>query len=314
MKIFRKTRYINKEELLSMLNAETKVNALRVIVEKEFVPRLIKQLQEAPTMSNVYDEIDRYHAHILREIIKKSGNYSIVAAVNGVSQAYSLIVALMAHQIGLKPVTYVSLVDIESYQEMITNEKADKLLNPHIRSMLTKYYSQKHLKSDDVLRVLDKLRLMILELGTYRERVIAGLYFDGVMMRLCAFDELSELHFRTLLIERNDFESLRVLLKNDVNAAADVIRRAHPLLTLFSDALKDCLKVAHGIEVLDLVNIMVPAYVSALTLHVSERDVQLKHYFLFLRQAILLKIVLAIIEDSTLKDGLRVVIDRWVVP
>lgn len=314
LKILRKTRYVNKDELLSMLSAETKVNALIAIVEKEFAPRLIKQLEGSPTMIGVYNEIDRYHARILREIVERSGYYSIVAVVDGIAQAYSLIIALMAHQAGLKPVTYVPLTDLEAYRRMIADESVDKRLNPFVRSMLTKYYSHKRLREEDILRMLDELRLMMLRRGSYRERVIAGLYFDGIMMRLCTLEEFSEFYFRTLLFERRDFESLRATLKTDVKAAIDTVRRTHPLLALFSDVLKDCLNITYSLEVLDLVSVIAPAYISALTLHASEHNVQLKQYLLFLRQAILLKMILAHIEDTVVKDGLKVVIERWVIP
>lgn len=314
LKILRKTRYVSKKELLSMLRAETKVNALRAIVGKEFAPKLIKRLEEVPIMSNVYSEIDRYHAHILRGIVEESGYRSLVAAVDGVAQVYSLIVMLMAHQAGLKPVTYAPLADLEVYQEIIANESTDKRLNPIIRGMLARYYSHKHLRGDDVLRMLDELRLAMLREGSYKERAIAGLYFDGIMSRLCAFEEFSELHFRTILFEKRDFDSLRATLKTNVNAAIDVIRRAHPLLALFSDALKDCLSVTYGLEALDLASVIAPAYVSALTLHASEDGLQLKQYLLFLRQAILLKMILTHIEDAVVKDGLRMIIERWAVP
>ncbi|MEM1625626.1 MAG: hypothetical protein QW794_02410 [Thermosphaera sp.] len=315
MEVLRRTRYVNKEELLSMLDAETKTDAIRSVIDKEFAPRIIKHFETSPTMIEAYNEIDKYHSLILREIVEKSGYHSVTAIVDGITQAYSLIVLLMTHQAGLEPVTYIPLADLESCREIIVSGRVDGHLSPFVRGMVARYYSHKHLRESDVLRVFDELRLILLRRGSYRERIITGLYFDGIMMRLCAFEEFSELHFRTVLFESRDFESLRATIRVNIEAIIDVMKRAHPLLTLFSEILRDCLNMTHGLEVLDLVSVMAPAYVSALTLHAHKHESRLlKQYFLFLRQAILLKLILTHIEDAIVKDSLKTIIERWVIP
>ncbi|MEM1618757.1 MAG: hypothetical protein QXE77_04320 [Desulfurococcaceae archaeon] len=311
--VFRKSSIVLKEEYCSMLSADTRSGSLRAIIDKEFAPRLIKIAEESRDLSRILAEVDRYHAILLTRILEETEAERTVLAVDALARTYSSVPALLTHQMGLKPLSYFPVPGVSSIKEYLESAQF-YATNPFLSKLLGYYRSLGRLKPENLVKVLDEIALIIKDSEYVHEYLAAGLYYDLILLRLCSIHYFSDAEFKSLLIPAQELKDACKLVTSSPEQIIGILKKAHPATSVASSIYEDSLKFLGRIEGLDLVAVMAPAYLASQILHVKPAESLLKYYLLYLRQSVLLKLVLVFVEEPSVKPELRLFIERWVSP
>lgn len=310
-----KENLILRDEYLKLLKAEDLNEALRVLLDKAFITQLLeKREKEQAVLSDILSILDNYHIELLNRIISSAKNKAYAYAVEGVFEVYNVTIALLNYTRGLKPVSYFATKSTRNLEIYLIGKKA--VLNPYVENLVKSFHEYNKLIPEKISRIYDAIKLSLARSKNYNEYVITGLFYDTTILRLCSIHELKDVLWRPLLINMGDFTSICKLLEADPMSAFDAFKKIRPVFTIVYSMALDISKIARGLEIIDVLIPMAPAYLSALTLHVYETSELLKKYFFTLRQYLLLRLVLTAINsrDITLKSELKTIIERWVTP
>ncbi|MEM0001358.1 MAG: hypothetical protein QXS24_06120 [Desulfurococcaceae archaeon] len=312
---FDKGNLVLRDEYLKILKAEDLNEAFRVLLDKAFAAKLLeKREKEQAILTDILSILDDYHIELLNRIINSAKNKTYAYAVEGVFEVYNAAIALLNYTKGFKPVGYFTTKSTKNIEAYLGGKKAG--LNPYVEDLVKSFHEYSKLIPEKVSRIYDAIRSIIARSGNYNEYVIAGLFHDITIMRLCTIHGLKDALWRPLLINIGDFTSICKLLEADPMSALDAFRKIRPVFTIVHSMALDVSRIARGLEIIDVLVPIAPAYLSALTLHVYETSELLKDYFFALRQYLLLRLVLTTIhsKDITLKSELKTIIERWVIP
>lgn len=311
--VFRKSSIVLKEEYCSMLSADTRSGSLRAIIDKEFAPKLIKIAEEFRDLSRILAEVDRYHAILLTRILEAAKTERTVLAVDALVRTYSFLPAVIAHQMGFKPLSFIPIPGVGGLKENLDLTRFC-VVNPLLSKLVSYYRSLDRLKPENVVKILDEIAAVIKNSEYVHEYLVAGLYYDLVLIRLCSIHDLSGFEFKPLLMPVQGFREICKLTMSNIEQIPSALKRARPVISVASSIYEDSLRFLGRIEGLDLVAVMAPAYLASLILHVKPAESLLKYYLLYLRQSVLLKLVLVFVEEPSVKPELRLFIERWVSP
>lgn len=317
MLILDKTGYIFKDEYLKMLTADNRIDALRTIIDKRFAPQLIKVAEENPIlMERLLREVDAYHGNVLADLVEACrGCEEFARAVEGVIGVYSTIIALAEAQHSEKPLTYVFPgISARAIEETMAIGATPVRANPYVAKLLRNYLLKKKLQDADIQRIFDEIRHALALGKTFEERVVAGLLYDAVLMRMCTIGEFKGLAWRPLLLDPHDLDNVCKALETDIEAGLDVLRKTRPVYAVITEIVGNASDIVRGMQALDLAIAVAPAYLASQVLHVGTSSVFLRLYTFYLRQAVLLKLVLVVVGVSQLRDAVRSFIERWVSP
>lgn len=309
-----RTRLLTREDYLRLISAESRSTGLRSIYEKEFAPKLAKLAEERPAdLSTLLHELDKYHTDMLLKVVNEDPDNRVLVGVDALLRTYSLIPALLAHQKGLKPNTYISVPMIIP-SELITQPRSAYSVNPLIVDILKDYISAGKLRPETIARSLDRISTAIRTAKSYHEFLVSSLFYDMILVRLCSFREFREVLLRPLLITAQDLKGVCELASVDLQSALSVLKKTHPCMNTVVSVYEDSVRLVPPFEALDLSITVSTSFIATQILHSGNRSFSLKKYLLYLRQSTLLRTVLLLLEEPTLRSDLRLFIERWIRP
>lgn len=298
-----------------MLNTNSIVEALRVIIGKPFTPPILREIEEQRAgLNRVLKELDMFHLLHLRHLVESCKAYRDFAeAVEGIIEAYGASIAYLSHERHLKLASYLPTFT-NVVLEFSTTKRAR--LNKYFEMLSKRYFSHKSLRGEDILRVYDNILMAIRGARNYGAYIASGLLYDLTLLRLCSISDFKELAWRPILLSPEEFLSACKSLEGGAHQVLDLVKRVRPVMELVAYMGADIAKFMYGHELLDFLGVSTSSYYSTLSLHVSEPGAFLRSYLSLLRQSLLMRLVLSSIYlgDPTFKGGLKAFIERWVIP